>query len=387
MTRGRQRRSRTRVRLTLAGWLYLAMATVISAAAAKTDAAVTLILLGAMFGVLLASAVLAWRSVRAVDVTRKMPDRLWQSQTVHLSYYLQNHHRWFACLGLRIAELARPHVEAVNGYCLHLRPRSLFRSGARMVALRRGPMSLTGVEISTVFPLSLVKASRRMALAAEPVIVWPARGRLRRQVLQRGAVAISSAAPSKMTGGQDEFFGLREFRPDDSPRLIHWRRSAGRPKPLIREMARPLPETLCLIVDTPADSRDAAVRAEIEPLLRFAATLADHALVRGYRVSLAIAGPENVQTFAPATGRAQQRNVLDALAAGDNTARSLDEVVAAVPPSWLSRSQVMLLSPRAAALDGQAVERLRARCGHLTVVDARSLPEIFEDHPLATREA
>jgi uncharacterized protein (DUF58 family) len=368
-----------RLRLTLAGWLYLVVAVLIGGGATQGQGPLAFVLFGAMMAMLHISGWVAWRSLRGVDVQRDVSQRVWQHQTVHLGYHMRNLRRRSACLGLEVSELRPQGLDSASGYCVHLPAGGVFRAGARFAARRRGRLRLSAVQLSTVFPFGLVRATRTVAAPAE-IIVWPARGKLRRQPLLRGAVETSSAAPSLASGGQDEFFGLREYRPDDSPRWIAWKRSAGRPLPVVREMARPRPEVLYLVVD----ASDAAHPSpdERERVLRAAATLLDHALSSGYQVGLAVAGPDGSFAAAPAEGSAQRSRLLDALAAvDDSTTGPLDDVVTAIPHSHVARAQVLVLAPQANRLSPAAHARLGQRGQHLDVVDSALLDRLFEDHP------
>ena len=375
-----RRRGRHGERLTFAGLAYIGIVTMMAAAAIKNDAAVTLILLGGMMGALGASAFIAGRTVRRVEVSREAPDRLWQGQPVYVSYFLTNTHRWFSCMGLTLRDKPQADLQTVNGYCTHLRPHGTFRSGARIVASKRGRAALGQIQLSTRFPFSLVRAWRR-SVQTQEVVVWPARGRLKTELLQRGAALVSAAAPSPTSGGQDEFFGLRDFREDDNPRLIHWRRSAGRPNPLVREMTRPRPDVMMIVIDT------AGGGPVVEKILRLAATLVDHAMTRGYQVGLALPAANGVRAIPPATGRAQLRDLLDALAEADaNIPRPLAETVAALQPDWLRHAQVMVLSP----VDRPAVNAgaLRRHAGHVTVLAGEQrVDAAFEDAPASQEDA
>ena len=377
--RAKRRRPRHGERLTLAGGVFIGITVMMAAAALKNDSAITLILLGGMMGGLGVSAFVAGRTVRRVKITRETPDRIWQGQTVHVGYFLANARRWLSCMGLTLRELPQPTLDTVNAYCAHLPARSRFRSGARLVALARGRLALDGIEVSTQFPFSLIRAWRHVPDPRE-LIVWPARGRLKAELLRRGAAAISTAGPSPMTGGQDEFFGLREFRDDDNPRLIHWRRSAGRQRPLVREMTRPLPDVLVIVIDTFAPKWDTAASECREGLLRLAATLIDHAMTRSYQIGLALAVDGGVRVIRPAAGRAQLRQLLDALAeVGDNVSRPLQHTLNALPPDSLRLAQVLMLTPRT-DIDAAPLLGLRAVCGHLTVIAGpQQLARVFEE--------
>ena len=377
--RTRQRRSRIRARITAAGWLYVLVTSVILATAIRHDAAVTLLLLGALMGALLASSILARRIVRGVRVTRQGPDRCWQGQVTYVSYFLSNRNRWMPCLDVQLGDLPRKHVRSIDGYCACLHARNQFRSGGRFVIARRGRSKLKGMEVRTTFPFGLIAVRQRLLEPFETV-VWPARGRLKTELLRRGAAQTASERASTIAGGQDDFFGLREFREDDNPRLIHWRRSAGRERPLIREMARPLPNMLMVVVDTLLSDprKDRPVR---EKLLRLAATLVDRSMTRGYQVGLALAGGNGARAIAPASGRAQLHTVLDALAdVTDDITTPLSETIRSLRPGWIRQAEVIVLSPRDDAQADAPLGSLRAACSHLTIIAGRKrMNAVFED--------
>ena len=309
---GRKRYSpRTRLGLSVAGWLFFGIAVFVGAAAGQSQAALVFILFGGMLGALSVSALLAWRMVGAVRVWREMPERAWQNQTLHFSYVLRNVRRRGSCLALHINELAPEGVQSVSGFCVEVPPLASFRAGARFAARHRGRIQLEALRVHTGFPFGLVWARRVISIPAS-LVVWPAIGRLKRQLLYRGAVETSAAAPSGVSGGQDEFFGLREYRPGDNPRWIHWRRSASRSTPVLREMAQPLPEILWVLVDTCLGDGTPAAYDRRESILRFAATLIDHAMVRGFRVGMAVAYRDRIAVLPPDEGRGQRRCLVPA---------------------------------------------------------------------------
>ena len=253
-----------------------------------------------------------------------------------------------------------------------------FRAGGRLTPLRRGRVNLEGVRLTTTFPFGLVRAARRIRLAAA-MVVWPARGRLRQPMLHRGAVETSSAPPSQVSGGSDEFFGLREYRPGDSPRWIHWRRSATRRAPVVREMVRPLPEALWVVVDTHWPEASEQGDALRERVLRLAATLIDHAFVRGYQVGLVLARSDGADALRLGAGRGQRNDLLDALSSVDvNVSVAIDEVLACASRHALRQAQVVILTPRG-DLPASLLAGVRRACRHLTVVGADRIDDVFAD--------
>jgi uncharacterized protein (DUF58 family) len=241
------------------------------------------------------------------------------------------------------------------------------------------------VRLGTAFPLGLV-AARRDFLAPASVVVWPARGRLKRGLLLGGAVETSRSAPSPSSGGQDEFFGLREYRSGDNPRWIAWRRSAARPTPVVREMARPLPEVLIVVLDTfcRGAGADPAIR---EKLIRFAGTLIDHALSRGYLVGLALGRKDGATFHRPAPGRGQLCALLDALAdVEERVEATLEAALACIGAPAARSAIVVVVTPDPDWQPGGAGKKaIPFGCRRLLVVHPRNLDEFFEDDPLVAR--
>lgn len=372
-----------RLALTGGGWIFLAVTLAVAAAAAKSQSAMLFIIVGTMVGAMVASAILARRMVRSVDLEREVPRQAWQNQTVHLGYYLRNT-RARSCLALSLEELPVEGIERTSGFCAHLPPRGTFRSGARFVARRRGRVALAGVRVFSRFPFGLV-TGRRVIDGKASLVIWPARGAVTQRMLHRGAVEVSSGPPTQATGGQDEFFGLRDYRSDDNPRWIHWRRSANRPVPVVREMCRPRPEMLYIVLDTRLGDGSPSSWTQRERMIRFTGTLIEHALSRGYQVGLALAWGGRCHVYPAAAGRGQMHLLLTALAdIDDATSLPMVRTVAALRRQSLDESQVVLVA--AAGIDRAVLRTLRSGCREATVVTGDRLGDVFEDDPLAAAQ-
>lgn len=388
MTRRRKKiaTDKLRLRLTTAGLLYLLVAVLIGVAAIKGRAPMMLVLFSIMITSLIASAILAKRMVSKLRLRRDMPKRAWQNQAVYLGYYLRNLRRRGSSIALALTEDSPEGIHSISGYCVHLPAMRNFRSVTKLLPRRRGRIRLRQVDISTVFPFGLVQATRKIRQTSS-MVVWPARGRLKRQLLHRGAVETSQAAPSPASGGQDEFFGLREYRPGDNPRWIHWKRSAIRNVPVIREMAKPLPEELWIIVDTYWEDLSDIGFACREKMLRLAATLVDHAFSQGYQIGLVLEEDGKTRTIPAGNERGHRTACLDALAAvGNNTRRKLDRTLGQINRNTFRHAQVIALSPQPESLPGNMLGMLRGRCRHLTVITRKQLDTVFEDAPIRTED-
>jgi uncharacterized protein (DUF58 family) len=397
--------------VTKAGWLFLVVCILLGLAAVRSQAPMMYVIFGAMLAAMQVSSMMSVGMLRRIEVRRKAPARVWQNQVAPIAYFLRNLRRR-SSLAMSVRELppksGRPGLQLANGYCAHLAAMSVFRAGARLLAAQRGRFQFGPVRVSTQFPFGLVEARRKFFQDAS-LVVWPARGRLRKQLLHRGAVETSSAAPSRGAGGQDEFFGLREYRVDDNPRWIHWRRSAGKLTPVVREMARPLPEILFILLDTqraelgaaglrPAASAGSEARLlkqevpdeqarRLEHVLRFAATFIDEALGRGYQVGLALSYRSGPVVFGASASASHRTVLLDALADVDvNASHGLAKTISALRPGQLHLAQVVAVTLDDARAGGADFRGLRNSCRHLQVFSQSQLDWVFEDAPPAPPE-
>jgi uncharacterized protein (DUF58 family) len=93
--------------------------------------------------------------------------------------------------------------------------------------------------------------------------------------------------------GRDRFYGLREFRTGENPRLIHWKSSARLGRPLVREMEDEDTRQVWILLDNvPADPGLEGAHERFELAVSFAATLARELVGDGYQVGLMLAASE-----------------------------------------------------------------------------------------------
>jgi uncharacterized protein (DUF58 family) len=373
---------RTTLRVTLSGWLFLLVSLLVGLAAVRSQMPMMFVLFGAMLGGMAVSSMIARGMVIAANVHRELPTRAWQFEAVYFGYYIRNRRRRTPCLGLALHEIAPKGVENAYGYCVHLPGKSTFRAGCRLSAEHRGRIDLKGVRLTTKFPFGLVIVRRDVEQPAS-LVVWPAKGQLKSDLLRHGALEASSAAPSRLQGGQDEFFGLREYRMGDSPRWIHWRRSAGRDVPVVREMAHPVPDVLFLVIDTRLDENEPLAEWQRERILRFTATMIDQALVRGFQVGMALAGEDGPVVFPPAMGIGARTGLLDALADVSSAEQiPIRRVIEAIPVSAVHNAQTFLLTEDRGSISPAVLASLGRSARHLEIVAATDLDGLFEDNPL-----
>ena len=162
-------------------------------------------------------------------------------------------------------------------------PKRGWRQAHSCRELRRGPLGATGWTIGAGDPLGFFQGTRRQA-DRELGLVLPKFKSLGTRLETRELEA-SVAAPR--TGSGSEVFGIREYRPGDPLRRIHWRSSARHGELVVREFEPPGVRTLCIYLDGSPPSPWIA-----DQLARIAASEAWDCIREGGRVVLWAPGIE-----------------------------------------------------------------------------------------------
>jgi uncharacterized protein (DUF58 family) len=300
----RRYRPPRRLRLHRSGWLVTVGAVLLGTAAIGTGNNLLFLLLGAILGFITLSGLLSEQVLRGVEVHRRAPRGATAGEPVTLGYELINRKRRLPSLSLEIGEMGR----AARGFL------AVAAAGERVAVrveeqwARRGVHALEGVTLATSFPFGLFRKERDLVLPGE-VVVRPRTDRAvpepncpaGEQRPQRG-----SAAGVAAHAARGEYRSLREYRVGDDVRDVHWRTTARRGVPVVREYERDPARTLWLCLDLRAPVGDAAAEVAIEE----AAAHAARATARGEPVALVTADV----CVAPGAGPAQLGRILDALA-------------------------------------------------------------------------
>jgi uncharacterized protein (DUF58 family) len=147
----------------------------------------------------------------------------------------------------------------------------------RARAATRGVMLSTGWRLGTSDPFGFFQGFRKAA-DREVALVLPKFTSLAGRS-EAHEVEASVAAPR--AGSGNELFGIREYRPGDSLRRIHWRSSARHGELVVREYEPPGVQRLRILVDPKPSSTEVA-----DQIARIAASEAWDCLRAGGRVDL-----------------------------------------------------------------------------------------------------
>jgi uncharacterized protein (DUF58 family) len=146
-----------------------------------------------------------------------------------------------------------------------------------LLGLRRGPVGARAFAVESSDFAGMFR-SRRPSPDAEVALVLPRFASLAGRPQTRELEA-SVAAPR--AGAGTELFGVREYRPGDSLRRIHWRSSARHGELVVREFEPPGVQTLGIFCDSNPATAEVA-----DQVARIAASEAWDCIRNGGRVML-----------------------------------------------------------------------------------------------------
>ena len=323
----------------------------------------------------IASILVSSAMLRSVRVTRRPPDHAFAGGVLILDYTLENCRQGNAVLALRVEDALVPVDRAIPGAtsvlpCVtfdRVAPRERFRLRWQGPTPVRGRYRFASLELVTGAPFGLME--RRLAVpSTDELVIYPRVGRLSRrwQQLHRESTQTKKGRRHDRTAQQQEYHGLREYRPGDSPRSIHWRTTARVGKPMVKEFEHQNDQDLAILLDLwlPRMKVVSEQREAIEAALRFAATVCVEASRQaGRRIVLGWTGPTPGMLSGVASSRLLQEQ-LQALAIMKPAPEGqVSGLLDALPPATLRESLLVLVSTRPVNLVEEAERSTRLAGG------------------------
>ena len=186
-----------------------------------------------MVCLLVAGVVLSELGLRGLRVRRVLPPAVHAGTPYLMGIALENRKRRLPSFSIEVEDLVDGRPIDKRCYFLKLPAGRAAGDGVPAHLARRGRYRLSGFRLATKFPFGLVPRTRAVADADE-LLVYPALIPAP-EALLRGLPAHPAPGAIVAPSRQGEFRGLRAFRAGDDPRDIHWRTSARRGIPLVRE--------------------------------------------------------------------------------------------------------------------------------------------------------
>lgn len=284
------------------GWWFLGAALGLGVAAANTGNNLVYLLCSLLLSLIIVSGILSEHlSMRDLGVAALLPEEAYVGRPALVGGIVTNHKRWLPSYSFTLevpAEGAKRLVHVPY----------LAAGGERLVTWPatfpiRGRHRLPALRLTTRFPFGLAVKGNRVVFDDE-VIVYPAVEPVSPDRLRD--LAGGASVPRRRRGRGEGLYNLRQYRPGDDPRLIHWRSSAKAQALTVRELEDEAARDVRLVL-VGAGRADAAA---LERGLSEAASLAVHLLRTGTGVELR--GPGLAVSIG--RGRGQEGRILTALA-------------------------------------------------------------------------
>jgi uncharacterized protein (DUF58 family) len=340
-------------RLTREGKWFIGATLVLGFAAVNGGINLLFLMFGMLLCLLVANGILAEASMRHLEVRRQLPAAIHAGSPFLMGISVQNGKAKIPTFSLEVEDLSGD-GKPIDRRCFFLKipARRQQATSYRRTLPRRGLHHLSGLRVSTRFPFGLLRRSidieAPVDLLAYPALVPVSDLALQSELARLGEKQSSARARS------GDFHGLRELRPGDDPRDIHWRTTARRGRPFVREFEEEAGRTVVLVLDTDSEPEAAEL---FETAVSYTASLALVLLRRGFRVGL-VAGRCSV---APDAGPSNTSGILRCLALVPSSAPGEPK---GERPSWASQGAATLTitpapgQPRIEAGAGKALRRI-----------------------------
>ncbi|TVQ59985.1 MAG: DUF58 domain-containing protein [Phycisphaerales bacterium] len=245
---------RRRLHLGLPGIGYIFVSVLLGLGAVNSQNNLLFWAFGVAIVGLLLSGLISGAMLMRVEAVREEVESSSVGRPLRIRYALHNRARLLPAFAITIEELTgkgrkgstwAAHMPLPRGYAAHIAPRRTVHAVAGVRPTRRGEAVFDAFRIVSGFPFGLFLKSvtfiddpRAGARALVRPEVRPVRHGVVRELVR---IAGEGATNTDSLGRGDEFFGLREYAPGDSPRHIAWRSTARTGELVVREHVAPSP--------------------------------------------------------------------------------------------------------------------------------------------------
>ena len=349
----------------IAGWIVLLILGL------QQQINLILLVAGLAAGPVAASFMISASMLRKLQVTRRIPPFAFAGDPLSFDYTLENSRRWTAALALFIEDALVPVDRAVSG-ASGVTPRVFYarvpgRGRERLrwtgVSPKRGRYKLRTLELVTRSPFGLLE---RRVTVSEPdeLTVYPTVGKLTRRwhLARRQAAETRRGQRHDRSSQQQEYHGLRDYRPGDSPRWIHWRTSARLGQPMVKEFEQQNEQDLALLIDPwlPRSKVTAEQREAMEKAIQFAATVClETCRQHGRRIVFGWTGATPGVCQGPASVKLLHELLQQLAVMRGSSEGTLSSLFDVLPPSALREAILIVVSTRPVNLVEEAERSAR----------------------------
>ena len=300
--------------VTREGLVYVAIALLLGIAALNTGNNLLYIVVGAMLAAIVVSGIASATVLRRLELDVRLPEHIFAGQTVTGRINIHNPRRFLASYSISVVppkknkrwrrwrwerttfgfptrrppanqwirlpdrvlrRVAAPPDQPVlfKGpiYFPHVPPGTTLSADLELHFDRRGRYAQDSLGISTRFPFSFLRKTRRVPLARE-IIVFPSVKQA--DEFFKVLPLITGEFETFVRGRGFDLYRIREYMPEDSARHVDWKATAKSGSLKVREFSREDERRLRIVFDNPAPGLVSEQR--YEQAVSLAASLAFH---------------------------------------------------------------------------------------------------------------
>jgi uncharacterized protein (DUF58 family) len=242
---------RMEYRVTRQGWIYLIGIILVALAALNTGNNLLFLILASLIASILMSGILSSITLAGVELRLQLPEHIFAGQAVRGTVELKNEKLTLPSFSLRVEG---PNTKKGPGsailetpvYFPYLPRQEAVSQQVPLLFSLRGIYRQEAFRIVTRFPFGFLQKARRLDLPTEALVYPSVEASQEFLDIRPGLLgAMESLAKGR---GQD-LYALRDYLPNDSARLVHWKASARLGSLMVREFAREDDSNVLLVFD------------------------------------------------------------------------------------------------------------------------------------------
>ncbi|MDZ4688345.1 MAG: DUF58 domain-containing protein [Planctomycetaceae bacterium] len=267
--------NRNRMLIPREGIGYLLIMVVLFVGSSLTRENRLMLVFAALAGPFVVNGWITYTMLQNVRVTRKTPLRAMVGELFSVEMDLENRSPLISVWMMAAMDEVAVGDQRARASVLFTRvpPRTVQVGHYQLRLGLRGRHQFGPVEVVSRFPLGLIERGCQFREFGE-TLVYPRIGRLSPRWKRRllGASELVETPQPRRGVFDDEFHHLREYRPGDNPRAIHWRSSARRNVLIVREYQQNREHNLVVLLDLETSGRSTD-SPHVEQALSVAATV------------------------------------------------------------------------------------------------------------------
>ncbi len=227
----------TRIRITRGGKLFIFLALGTGAAALNTGNNLLYLVFAMELSMILFSGILSSTSLHGLKIKRQIPQEVFAEEPFPIETIITNNKKFFPSISISIKENETLLMTSTAGmrkkaYVLKIPATQSYATLYNGIIKKRGSALLSNIEISTMYPFSLIEKSRLIKTKDE-VLVYPHRIPPNRDLIFK--TGWKGDFLSGKAGGSENPFGIRDYKEGDPMRSIHWKSTAKTGKLMVKE--------------------------------------------------------------------------------------------------------------------------------------------------------